>query len=165
MLGKDIKKQQIFHRGTLSDQEFDNEIPVWNLYVDGSSCTTSSRTGIILNSPDEIDVEYALRFQFKASNNEAKYEAMIAGLSLAKTMGAEQVVIFSDSRLIVNQMLGVYVTMGELMIKYQAKVMELVSEFVAVQTGKNIKNGECESIHLGPISISYSYRAAKNDTN
>ena len=78
-------------------------------------------------------MEYALCFQFKASNNEAEYEAMIAGLNLAKIMEAQQVVIFSDSQLIVNQMMGVYAVRGELMIRYHAKAKELVSEFVAIQ--------------------------------
>ena len=35
--------------------------------------------GLILTSPDGIDVEYALRFGFQASNNEAEYEAVIVG--------------------------------------------------------------------------------------
>ena len=70
--GEDERKQQIFHRGTLSDKKFEDELPTWRLYVDGSSCTTGRGAGIVLNIPDEIDKEYALRFQFKASNNEAE---------------------------------------------------------------------------------------------
>jgi len=33
-------------------------------------------------------IEHALRFAFKASNNPAKYEALIAGMLLAKEIGA-----------------------------------------------------------------------------
>ena len=40
---------------------------------------------------------YALRFRFKASNNEVEYEALIAGLKLAKEMKVESLEIFSDS--------------------------------------------------------------------
>ena len=39
------------------------------------------RAGLILTSPEGIDLEYALRFGFQASNNEAEYEAVIAGLN------------------------------------------------------------------------------------
>jgi len=127
------RKYQIFHQGILSDQEFDQDVPIWNLYVDVSSCSTGSAAGVILNSLDGSDIEYALRFQFKASNNEAEYEAMIVGLSLAKTIKAEQVVVFSDSQLIVNQILGVYAAKGELMVMYHVKAMEVVSSFTAVQ--------------------------------
>ena len=35
-------------------------------------------------------MEYALRLGFQASNNEAKYEAVIAGLNLAHSMEADQ---------------------------------------------------------------------------
>ena len=39
----------------------------------------------------------ALRFGFEASNNEDEYEALIAGLELAKEMKVESLDIFSDS--------------------------------------------------------------------
>ena len=39
----------------------------------------------------------AIRFRFKASNNEVEYEALIAGLELAKEMKVESLEIFSDS--------------------------------------------------------------------
>ena len=45
----------------------------------------------------------ALRFEFKASNNEVEYKALIAGLELAKEMKVESLDIFSDSQLVVCQ--------------------------------------------------------------
>ena len=53
--------------------------------------------GMILTSPDGIDVEYALIFGFQASNNEVEYEAIIAGLNLALSMEADQLEICSYS--------------------------------------------------------------------
>ncbi|CAL8145589.1 unnamed protein product [Prunus armeniaca] len=50
-----------------------------------------------------LPLSTALRFKFHASNNEAEYEALLAGLRLAKEMGAEQIQIFSDSQLVVHQ--------------------------------------------------------------
>ena len=41
-------------------------------------------------------MNYALRFRFKASNNEAEYEALILGLKLAKEMKVESIDIFID---------------------------------------------------------------------
>ena len=43
-----------------------------------------------MTSPDGIDGEYALRFDFQASNNEVGYEAIIVGLNLAHSMESEQ---------------------------------------------------------------------------
>ena len=42
--------------------------------------------GLIITSPDGIDVENALRFGFQASNNEAEYEVVIVRLNLAHSM-------------------------------------------------------------------------------
>ena len=55
-------------------------LPAWTLYVGGSSNSQGSGAGIILITPDEIQLEYVLRFGFQASNNEAEYEALLVGL-------------------------------------------------------------------------------------
>ena len=60
-------------------------------------------------------MHYALRFSFKASNNEAKYEALIAGLNLAKEMKAESLEIYSDSQLAFCQVTDEYQARGEKM--------------------------------------------------
>ena len=57
-----------------------NDLPIWRLFVDEAANAQGSRAGLILTSSEGIDIEYALRFGFQASNNEAEYEAVIAGL-------------------------------------------------------------------------------------
>ncbi|GKC46851.1 reverse transcriptase domain-containing protein [Tanacetum coccineum] len=59
----------------------------WILFTDGSSYTDGSRAGLIFINPEEMEFTYALRFRFDAINNEAEYEALIAGLRIAKQMG------------------------------------------------------------------------------
>nr|GFC42074.1 reverse transcriptase domain-containing protein [Tanacetum cinerariifolium] len=51
----------------------------WTLFTDGSSCVDGSGAGLILTNPEGVEFTYALRFQFAASNNEAEYEALVAG--------------------------------------------------------------------------------------
>ncbi|GKB15555.1 reverse transcriptase domain-containing protein [Tanacetum coccineum] len=63
----------------------------WTLFTDGSSCIDGSGAGLILTSPDGAEFTYALRFQFTASNNEAEYEALLAGLRIAAQMGVRNV--------------------------------------------------------------------------
>ena len=70
--------------------------------MDGVANAQGSGASMILTSSDGVDVEYALRFGFQASNNEAKYEAVIAGLILAYSMEADQLEVRSDSQLIVK---------------------------------------------------------------
>ncbi|CAL2260015.1 unnamed protein product [Prunus armeniaca] len=85
-----------------SNGSLDLTQPLWTLYVDGSSNAQGCGAGLVLISPDKVALEYALRFKFHASNNEAEYEALLAGLRLAKEMGAKQIQIFSDSQLVVH---------------------------------------------------------------
>ncbi|GKG50740.1 reverse transcriptase domain-containing protein, partial [Tanacetum coccineum] len=51
----------------------------------------------------------ALRFEFTATNNEAEYEALIAGLRIAAQMGVRNLEANVDSRLVANHVLGEYV--------------------------------------------------------
>ena len=68
----------------------------------------------------------ALRFGFKASNNEAEYEALIVGLKLAKEMKVESLDIFSDSQLVVCQINKQYQAREEKMATYLLKAKKLV---------------------------------------
>ena len=54
--------------------------------MDGSSNEGGLGASLILVSPEKHWMHYALRFGFKVSNNEAEYEALIAGLNQAKEM-------------------------------------------------------------------------------
>lgn len=38
---------------------------------------------MVVEGPDDILLEQTLKFEFKTSNNQAEYEAIIAGLNLA----------------------------------------------------------------------------------
>ena len=78
----------------------------WKLYIDGSSNENSSGAGFMLINPENHRVSSALRFTFKASNNEAEYKALLAGLRLAKKLQVDLILIFSDSKLVVSQISG-----------------------------------------------------------
>ena len=65
----------------------------WTLYFDGASKTKSSGAGLVLQNPEGFTVEYALKLDFPTTNNEAEYEALIAGLGLAKALRAKNVKI------------------------------------------------------------------------
>ena len=65
------------------------DLPIWRFSVDGAANAQGSGAGLILTSSEGIDVEYALKFGFLASNYEAEYEAVIAGLNLAHSMEAD----------------------------------------------------------------------------
>ena len=54
-----------------------------------------------------------VRLDFPTTNNEAEYEALVAGLDLAKAARATSVVICYDSQVITNQVNGDYECKGE----------------------------------------------------
>ena len=73
------------------------DLPIWKLFVDGAANAQGSGAGLIMTSLEGIDIEYALRFGFQASNNKAEYEAVIAGLNLTHSMEVDQLEVCSDS--------------------------------------------------------------------
>ncbi|GJU22725.1 reverse transcriptase domain-containing protein [Tanacetum coccineum] len=74
----------------------------WTLFTDRSSCIDGSRAGLILTNPEGVEFTYAMRFRFEATNNEAEYEALIAGLRIAEQMGVKNLQANVDSRLVAN---------------------------------------------------------------
>ena len=80
----------------------------WILSVDGSSNSKGSGTGIIIESSTGTMIEQCLKFEFKASNNQAEYEALIAGLRLVIDLSVRHLTIRSDSQLVVSQVNGDY---------------------------------------------------------
>ncbi|KAM2437423.1 hypothetical protein ACFX1W_014531 [Malus domestica] len=68
--------------------------------------------GLVLMTSDKVAMEYAPRFKFKASNNEAEYEALIAGLCLAKHLGVTNNFDAKDSSM------AAYLAQTQLLLKH-----------------------------------------------
>ncbi|XP_024028609.1 uncharacterized protein K02A2.6-like [Morus notabilis] len=105
------------------------EVTKWKLYVDGASSENGSGAGVLLNSPEGHKITSAVRFKFKASNNEVEYEALIAELRLASHLKIEMLSVFSDSQLVVTQVKEEYQARGEKMGAYLRKVKEELVKF------------------------------------
>jgi len=82
--------------------QLDNGHLQWVLSVDGSSNQQGSGSGIILEGPNGLLIEQALKFAFKASNNQTEYEALVAEMLLTKEMGVQSLLVNSDSLLIIG---------------------------------------------------------------
>ena len=70
--------------------------------MDGSSNNKGSEAGIILENQNKVSIEQSLKFMFKASNNQAKYEPLLASLRLARELGVRSLVIKRDSHLMIG---------------------------------------------------------------
>ncbi|XP_068504094.1 uncharacterized protein [Phaseolus vulgaris] len=105
----------------------------WSLSVDGSSNQQGSGAGIVLEGPNGLLIEQAVHFAFKASNNQAEYEALIAGMLLAKEMGAQNLFVKSDSQLITGQVSGEFQAKDPQMAAYLRYVQLLRGAFSALE--------------------------------
>lgn len=78
--------------------------------VDGASRGNPGPAAIGVTLKDETSNLLASISEMigRTTNNQAEYQALIAGLKKAISLGARQVEVKSDSELIVRQMLGVY---------------------------------------------------------
>jgi ribonuclease HI len=70
--------------------------------IDGSSTKGMSGAGIVLVSLKKDKFEYALQLRFHATNNEAEYEALLAGLKLSQSMGVKKLTVKNDSQLVIG---------------------------------------------------------------
>jgi len=101
----------------------------WVLSVDGSSNQQVSGAGVLLEGPDGLLIEQALRFAFKASNSQAEYEALITGMLLAKEMGAKGLLAKSDSLLVTSQVTREYQAKDPQIAAYLEYVQALKESF------------------------------------
>ncbi|GAV86870.1 RVT_3 domain-containing protein [Cephalotus follicularis] len=113
----------------MEEDSFENEKGVWKLSVDGSSCVSKSGVGLVLTSPDGWTLEYALRIGFKATNNEAEWEAVIVGLTIVKRFEVQKLEASSDSQFVVGLINGEYEAREDTMAKYLAHMQSLKSAF------------------------------------
>nr|GEU36201.1 reverse transcriptase domain-containing protein [Tanacetum cinerariifolium] len=80
--------KEVHYQSWLANPE---ELPdPWTLFMDGSSCVDGSRAGLIFTNLEGTNLTYALRFEFKATNNEVDYKTLIAGLRIAEQMGIKK---------------------------------------------------------------------------
>ncbi|XP_073121764.1 uncharacterized protein [Henckelia pumila] len=105
----------------------ESSTPTWVVYVDGSSTSTGSGAGIVVESPQGDKFQYDIKFLFPTINNEAEYEAFIMGIKLALSVGAKRLMIHSDSQFIVSQVNGNYEAKEDKMLGYLTQLNELLS--------------------------------------
>ena len=74
----------------------------WNIYTDGSSNRRAEEAGVVIQTPQGDKIQCMIRLDFPTTNNEAEYEALVAGLDLAKAAGAENIIVHCDSQVVTS---------------------------------------------------------------
>ena len=75
---------------------------LWSIHTDGSLTQSAGGAGVVIQTPEGDKIECMIRLDFPTTNNEAKYEALVAGLDLAKAAGAENMIMHCDSQVIMS---------------------------------------------------------------
>ena len=86
--------------------------------MDGASSAMGARAEIVIITPEGIRLEHSFRLGFRASNNEAEYEALLAKLRAILDIGAREVEIYSNSWLVVSQVQGSFEAQNPRMKEY-----------------------------------------------
>ncbi|XP_074378422.1 uncharacterized protein LOC141719963 [Apium graveolens] len=101
----------------------------WKLFVDGSVAGKKCGASLILSSPEGFEICQAIRFDFPLTNNEAEYEALLAGMKLARSLEAKHLRAFSDSMLVVKHFTGEHEQRDPRTRAYAAKVRDASLSF------------------------------------
>ncbi|GFZ07002.1 hypothetical protein Acr_18g0011720 [Actinidia rufa] len=132
----------------------------WKMLVDGVRNNMGARVGVVLKSLEGAIFEHCLRLNFPTANNEAEYEAFIAGLWSSSKLKVPKLHIFSDSKLVVNQVIGKFEARGTRMAKYLAIANDLLTKkYLAIHEmggsrtiGPNQESGRKENVVADALS-------------
>ncbi|XP_019167871.1 PREDICTED: uncharacterized protein LOC109163578 [Ipomoea nil] len=83
-------------------------LPPWKMYFDGASHREGAGVGVVFVTPEGEVLPYSFTLTEQCSNNVAEYQALILGLEIAADMKQLRINIYGDSKLIKNQVLGLY---------------------------------------------------------
>ena len=123
-----------------------------------------------MTSPVGEIFEYAVRFGFKASNNEVEYEAALARISLSIAAGAKKILMITNSQLVSCQMEGTSEAREPVMQKYlsKVKIITVGSKLASSSTSTKKRSVMIEtlterSVDTSPATI-YTVSQARNGT-
>ncbi|KAI3795496.1 hypothetical protein L1987_38151 [Smallanthus sonchifolius] len=136
-------------RTILERPETSGRLAKWAIeVVEHKIDTEGYRAGLVLVDPEGKEFTYALRLDFPSTNNEAEYEALLAGLRIAKEMKVSKIQVFVDSLLIASQVHNQYLAKEESMKKYKATAQGLMQSFesYSVKQVPRSKNKQADAL-------------------
>ena len=113
-----------------TSEDANSQEDLWTINTDGSSTQKGGEASIVITSPEKDVIKYGVQLKFPITNNEAEYEALLTRLRIARALGAEKIMLKSDSQLVIGQVRGDFEAKEARMQKYLKLVNQLVSTFL-----------------------------------
>jgi ribonuclease HI len=110
---------------------------MWTIYIDQYLAKASSGEGIVILTPDGSVIEKSVMLDFKATNNESEYEALIIDLKSLLKLKAGKARIHTDSKLVACQMTRDFAAKCENMEAYRNLVLSLAKKFDLIIIGQH----------------------------
>ena len=114
----------------------EDEVGLWSMDFDGTVGREGAGIGIWICSPvfspNKVPSNVRVcsyKLAFDCSNNEAEYEALIAGLKILRKLNAKRISVYGDSELVIKQMKGEYQAKHPRMRAYRNVVLDILRMF------------------------------------
>jgi ribonuclease HI len=99
------------------------------MFFNGASSSEGTSAGVVLVSPCQETMSLSYKLEFEATNNVAEYEAMVLGLRDVKEMGIEEIAVFGDAEVIIQQVRNAYRAKHPQLKSYRNEVWDLIENF------------------------------------
>ena len=103
------------------------------MYFDGAAWQDSAGAGVVLISPEKHILPYLFVLTQSCSNNIVEYQALILGLQMAVQIGITDLDVYSDSQLVINQLLEEYGIKKKDLIPYDTQALQILGKLDTVK--------------------------------
>ena len=86
---------------SLDEDGLMNMVGRWTIQTDGLSAQKTEGVEVVIITHDGEILKYGVRLKFSATDNEAKYEGILMGLRLGRALGATNLLVQNDSKLVI----------------------------------------------------------------
>ncbi|CAM8989514.1 unnamed protein product [Rhodiola kirilowii] len=110
-------------------------LPPWQMFFDGAARRDGAGAGVVFVSPENHLLPFSFTLTQLCSNNMAEYQALLLGLQMARQIRVDEMDIYGDSQLVINQVLGEYEVRKDDLIPYHRHATQLLNEFDSISIG------------------------------
>ena len=138
----------------LDEDSLTNEAEWWTIQTDGLSTQKRGGVGVVITALDGEVLKYGVQLKFPAINNKAEYEGILTGLRLGKALEAKDLLVQSDSKLVIGQIKEEYKAKEERMQKYLRLTKHLTQEFDKMEFVQIPKNQNMVADKIMKLALS-----------